>query len=134
MRVAECFSLGLGQPSLDFVNVDVDTDAPLFVDPRALRLLPTPWGAECVSLIQSFFDYVLERIRADERDRALALLEQLREPNETHLGLSTGESRGRALGPDSAALIYEALAASEAVQTGLIQDLEESALMVEGIA
>jgi hypothetical protein len=134
VRVSECYQLGLGQAALDFVNVDVEGDAPLFIDPRALRLLPTRWGHECVSLIQDFFGYVLDCIRNGERDKALALLEQLREPNETHLGLSSGKSRGRALGPDSAALIYNALAASEAVQTGLIQDLEETALMVDGIA
>jgi hypothetical protein len=134
MRISECFDLRVGQASLDFVNVDVERDAPLFIDPRSLRLLPTEWGARCVSLIQSFFDQVLDGIRQSRRDETLALLEQLKEPNETHLGLSSGRSRGRALGTESALLIYDALAQSEAVKTGLIQDLEETALMVEGIA
>jgi hypothetical protein len=44
MQVSEAFSLGVGQPALDFVNVDVENDAPLFVDPRPLRLLG-PSGA-----------------------------------------------------------------------------------------
>lgn len=56
-----------------------------------------------------------------DRDRALALLEQLREPNETPLGLASSQARVRALGPESAVLIYDALAASEAVQIGLIE-------------
>lgn len=133
MRVSSQFGLGLGQPSLDFVNVDVAADAPLFVDPRALRLLPTPWGQECVSLIQNFFGHVLDRVRAGDRDGGIVLLEQLREPNETHLGLSRGRSRGSALGPGTAAQIYASLAASDAVKTGLIEDLEETALMVENI-
>lgn len=134
LRVSEVYKLGLHQPALDFVNIDVEGDAPLFIDPRSLRLLPTRWGHECVSLIQDFFGHVLDLVKNGGRDRALTLLEQLREPNETHLGLSSGKSRGRALGPESAVLIYDALAKSEAVKTGLIQDLEETALMVEGIA
>jgi hypothetical protein len=133
MRVSDRFQLGLGQPALDFVNVDDAGDAPVYIDPRALRLMPTPWGNECVSLIQDFFTHVLESISADRREDAISLLQQLREPNETHLGLSQGRSRGRALGPQTAVQIYDALAASEAVKSKLVADLEETALMVEGI-
>jgi hypothetical protein len=134
MRVSEHYGLGVGQPALDFVNVDVVGDDRLYIDPRALRLLPTSWGSECVSLIQNFFDHVLDGIRQGERDETLSLLRQLREPNETHLGESRGRAQGRALGPRSAENIYDALSGSEAVKTGLIQDLEETALMVDGIA
>lgn len=133
MRVSECFNLQLTQSALDFVNVDVSGDSKLFVDPRALRLLRTPWGDACVSLIQNFFDHILDGIRAGKRDETLDLLVRLSEPNETHLGLSSGQSRGHAIGRQSAVRIYDALARSEAIKTGLIQDLEETALLVEGI-
>ena len=133
MRIAEEFKLGLSPAALDFVNVDSSTDARLFVDARALRLLPTPWGHECVSLIQRFFEHVLKCIAAGDRGAGIALLAQLREPNETHLGLSRAESRGSGLGPDTAALIYNSLAQSEAIKSGLLEDLEETALMVEYI-
>lgn len=36
MRVSEFYSLGLTQGSLDFVDVDVENDVPLFIDPRAI--------------------------------------------------------------------------------------------------
>lgn len=133
-RVAEHYGLGLGQAELDFLNVDVIGDDLLYVDPRALRLSQAPWARECVSLIQDFFDAVLAAIRSGDHTRAIQLLAQLREPNETHLGMSTARSRGQALGPGSARQIWESLRDSEAIQTGLIQDLEETALMVEGIA
>ncbi len=54
-RVSEYFRLHREQPVLDFVDVDIDTDLRVFVDPRALRLLQTDWGHECVALIQDFF-------------------------------------------------------------------------------
>jgi hypothetical protein len=133
LRIAEEFNLGLSQAALDFVNVDSSTDARLFVDPRALRLLPTPWGHECVSLIQSFFEQVLACIRAGNRNAGIALLAHLGEPNETHLGLSRAKSRGSGLGRETATLIYDSLAQSEAVKSGLLEDLEETALMVEYI-
>ena len=54
MRVSEYFKLNQDQPTLDFVNVDVNDDTEAFIDPRALRLLPSEWGNQCVSIIQDF--------------------------------------------------------------------------------
>ncbi len=134
MRVSEHFRLGHGQDALDFVDVDVIGDDPLFIDPHALRTLRTPWTNECVTLIQDFFTTVLEAIRAGDHVKARLLLRQLREPNETHLGMSQGRSRGRALGPQSSRNVWDALLQSEAVQSGLLEDLEDTILMIEGIS
>jgi len=133
MRVSEHFELGRSQPTLDFVDVDVSQDARVFLDPRALRLLPSDWGDECVALVQSFFTTVLDLIKQGEHMRARGLLGELKEPNETHLGLSRGKSRGRALGPYSATIVWDALRKSEAVSSGLLEDLEDSILMIRGI-
>jgi hypothetical protein len=134
VRVSEYFKLRVGQDALDFVDVDVEKDDPVFIDPRALRTLRTPWTDECVTLLQDFFSTVLTLIRAGKHVRARTLLRQLREPNETHLGLSRGRSRGRALGPQSSRDVWDALLNSEAIRTGLLEDLEETVLMIEGIS
>jgi hypothetical protein len=42
MRVSEEFNLGRTQPSLEFVDVDVCGDTPVYVDPRALRSIESP--------------------------------------------------------------------------------------------
>src|SRR4051794_34724040 len=124
-RVSEHYKLGVGQDALDFVDVDIRGDDPLFIDPRALRTLKTPWTNECVTLLQDFFGTVLDLIRRGKHAQARMLLRQLREPNETHLGLSQGRARGRALGPGSARDVWGALVGSEAIRSGLLQDLEE---------
>jgi hypothetical protein len=134
MRVSQFFKLDAGQDALDFVDVDVEGDDPLFIDPHALRTLRTPWTDECVTLLQDFFRAVLDAIRTGKHSHALALLRQLREPNETHLGLSRGRSHGRALGPQSSREVWDALLSSEAVKSGLLEDLEETVLMIEGIS
>lgn len=132
-RVSQVFKLGLTQSELDFVDVDVFGDVRLFIDPRALRLLPTDWGNECVALIQSFFRTVLEFIMSGDNIRAERLLRAIREPNETHLGLSRNQSRGRALGMESAHDVWQSLRKSEAAKTGVLEHLEDTILMVEGI-
>ncbi len=133
MRVSEHYQLGRTQPELDFVDVDIYGDVRIYIDPRALRLLTSEWGAESVSLVQNFFRTVLEAIKDGKGELAKKLLRTLREPNETHLGLSRHKARGRALGYESAVGVYDALSRSEAAKSGLLEDLEDTILMVEGI-
>lgn len=134
MRVSEYYNLGRSQPTLDFVDVDIAGDTRVFVSPRALMELPSAWGDECVHLVQNFFQTVLDLIRSGNNRDAEALLRILREPNETHLGLSAGRAQGRALGNVSARDVWKALSESEAAMSGLLQDLEDTVLMVEGIS
>lgn len=134
MRVSEFYTLGLTQPSLDFVDVRLDTDVPLFLDPTALNLLDTEWGARCRGLIHDYFSLVLEHISNGEHRKAKFLLAQLGEPNETHLGLSKKRSRGHGMGKGLADKMWTALNDSSAVRTGLITDLEDTALLIDGIA
>jgi hypothetical protein len=133
VRVSKYYGLKGSQSALDFVDVNLVGDTPVFVDPRALRLLPSSWGQECVSLLQHFFRTVIRAIRDGNDDRARILLRGLKEPNETRLGLSRGLPRGRGLGRALADDMWEALSTSAAVRSGLLVDLEDTALMVEGI-
>jgi len=133
MRVSEYYSLGLEQPSLDFVDVRLDTDVPLFLDPSSLNLLDTEWGAKCRGLIHDYFSLILEHISNGEHGKAKALLAVLSEPNETHLGLSKRLSRGHGMGKELADKMWQALNGSSA-HTGLIKDLEDTALLIDGIA
>lgn len=134
MRVSEFYKLGRSQPSLSFVDVKIDGDVRLFVSPRAIRQLPTQWGSRCVSLMQSFFGAVLDHILKGRHSEAEMLLRVLKEPNETHLGLSKGKSQGRGLGSESANDVWKALATSKAAKSGLLKDLEDATLMIRGIS
>ncbi|WP_375158605.1 hypothetical protein [Bradyrhizobium sp. RDT46] len=134
LRISKKFRLGLTQPSLDFVDVDTRNDTKVFISPSALATVPSDWGNNCVHLIQSFFRQVLGLIKAGKNREAEELLLVLREPNETHLGLSKGKSQGRALGKGSAKVLWHALSTSEAAKSGLLTDLEDAALMIEGIS
>lgn len=133
-RITSHYQLGRKQPTVDFVDVDIHGDTRVFIDPRALRLLPSEWGNRCVSLVQSFFRATLTAIRNRDDKQGQRLLGCLHEPNETHLGLSKGVARGRALGPRLAKDVWKALRDSEAAKKGLLEDLEDTVLMIEGIS
>ncbi len=133
MRISEYFNIGKTQPYLDFVDVQLDTDIEVFVDPTALRSLKSRWGHECASLVQYYFEAVLSRIRAGRHKDARELLSSLNERNEFHLGFSRGKSQGHAFGNKSAKSVWKALSRSLASSTGLLKDLEDTCLLIKGI-
>lgn len=133
LRVSDFYKLKYKQGELPFVDVDIFSDTPLFVDPRAIRLLPTEWGNECVTLLQSFFHTVISEIKNGRDQEAKSLLNGLHEPNETHLGVSCKKAQGRGMGGELSNDVWEMLSYSRAAKSGLLTDLEDAALMVEGI-
>ena len=133
MRVSEYFDLGKSQPYLDFVDIRLDTDIEVFVDPTALRSLKSSWGHECASLVQDYFEAVLSHIKKGEHAEAQKLVSALQERNEFHLGFSSGKSQGHAFGSKSAKSVWGALSKSQASKTGLLKDLEDTCLLIEGI-
>lgn len=76
---------------------------------------------------------MLQGIVAGDSDKSKQLLAALREPNETCLGVSSGEPRGRGVGRVQAAKMLHSLAHSPAGKSGLLTDLTDCALFVEGI-
>ena len=113
--------------------MDIKGDTSLFIDPRAVLAIGSEWSDQCVALLQSFFDSVIRALTSGEEGQAGRLLASLTEPNETRLGLSKGRARGRGMGPGLAEQVWEALSRSDAVTTGLLEDLEDTILFVPGI-
>src|SRR5690606_18608709 len=102
-------------------------------DPSRIRSMETTWATECNSLLQHFFERLLEHIRNDEKAAGLRMLEGLSERNEFHLGFSKGQSQGSGIGKEFARDFWAALSKSRAGRTGLLKDLEDACLFIEGV-
>lgn len=133
MQISKYYELGRNQSQLDFVDIKLNTDIPVFLDPTAIKSLDSPWGNELASLLQSFFEEVLVNIKGGRHSVAQALLASLSERNEFHLGFSKGKSQGHAFGAKSAEVVWGALFSSNASLTGLLEDLEDTCLLIDGI-
>jgi hypothetical protein len=133
MRFSRFFGLNQGQAQLDFVDIDTDHDMRLFVDPYAIQTKENEFNLGCTDQIKTFFDEVLDALRRKNLAKAQELTAHLSEPQETFLGYSRGRPQGRGVGRMQADQILSALRNSRAFKTGLLADLAETELFIEGI-
>ena len=54
MKISKAFKLGRDQSTVDFVDIDIAKDAPIFIDPLLIKGLNTPWGNECSHHLTTF--------------------------------------------------------------------------------
>jgi hypothetical protein len=134
IRFSKHFGIAGRQADLDFVDVPIDTDVPLYVDPYSFKVNDDIWFIECNNLVVDFFQQVVDAISAGNIHRARELMYPLREPNGTHLGMSQGNPRGRGVGPVQANALIQRLSESRAVRTGRLHDLADCELMIRNIS
>jgi len=133
MHLSKVLKLKKAQPELDFVDIELSTDTPLFLDPLAFHEGRGRFAEQCSRDIEAFFEAVLEAAGTGDWDLGVRLLKGLREPDEIQMGFSVGEPRGRGVGEKQAEIIFEAILRSKAVKSGLIRDLNDALMFVPGI-
>jgi len=133
MKISEHFNLERTQHELDFVDIDTTRDTRLFVDPYFLATRIDSFSVQASLTLRSFFAQFVYLVRENRHTDAKALFFHLNEPNETCLGMSTGVPAGRGVGDDDAHRIYESLIQSRAIETGIVEHLEDCRLFVDGI-
>lgn len=133
MQISERLGLKRTQPELDFVDIELTTDTPLFLDPAAFYEGEGAFAESCSRDIEQFFEAVLHAAGTEDWELGLRLLRGLREPDEIQMGFSSGVPRGKGVGDKQAEQIFEAMFRSRAVQSGLIRDLNDALIFVPGI-
>lgn len=132
-KFSSYFNLQKSQAELDFVDIDLEGDIPLYVDPYALTTRDDDWSIHCHSLVVSFFQTVLDSVKNNNQKAGIQLLSHLGEPEETHLGVSLDGNKGRGIGAIHAKELFLAFKASKAANTMLMEDLSDFALFIPGI-
>lgn len=134
MKISEIYNLNKTQHELDFVDIDPKLDKHVFVDPFFLSTRKQPWCIDASRTIKSFFQHAIDLIKINDIEGAKSFFVNLNELNETCLGLSKSDPQGHGVGGDDAERIFESILESKAVETGLVEDLEDTAIFIEGIS
>jgi hypothetical protein len=83
--------------------------------------------------VVTYFETLLKHIKKSKEREVLQLLDNFHEPNETHLGVSSGRPAGRGWGLNQARELYDVIKASAAVRTGSLTDLGDYEMFIPGI-
>jgi len=131
---------GITSP-VPFLDVDVDVDSYMFVDPFKIRmgLGPTSVAAAANVCTSSFFDQITSAVVSSNpahRRRGLDLLQHFEEPYETRLGMSKLGFHGHGGADGVGQIIWDALDGNAAflVRVGVLHQIEDIPMFVEGIA
>lgn len=130
-RVTEHY--GISGP-VPFVNVHVERDSPIFVDPSAIRNDASPRGVAAYDQLRTMFGQVVEAARStNPADHQIGrqLLTHFHEPNETRLGLSVAGSRGNAFADELETKFWSALRTNPACQHAVLNRLEDTRLYMD---
>lgn len=132
-KFTEYFHISLKQSEIDFWDIYVNADIQKFLDPGRLLQYDDERSATMREHIVWYFTKFLQYVRTGDEVNGIRMMKYLGELKEIHLGYATKGYKGNAVGEVKGKLIYERFKQSKAVQTGMLQDLEESALLVKGI-
>lgn len=127
---------GLDEPQfkLPFVDFNLNSDVPLYIDPYAITKDQTDLAERCHNSIISYFQTLLDAIRGGGKTQIKRLVSgHLSEPNEIHLGVGKKARGGRGIGPIQEKQVIETLASSTAAKLGVIQTIQELELHIEGV-
>ena len=133
VRFTEYFGLAKKQEEVPFLDIYINADRCMFLDPAKLLRFDDDMSKNMQNKVTKYFRRLLKYIKEGRKTEGLKLLDSLGEPKEIHLGYAVNGFYGKAVGKIKSQYIYERLSQSKAVQSGMLRDLEESALFVEGI-
>ena len=120
MTITEKFGINRMQGELDFINIDINKDLPLFIDPYRISKLSGPFIDEANGIINNFFSYLIELLVSKKYDKVNEIFVNFSEVNETCLGFSKNKPRGNGLGTKGTQDFLEAIKNSKAVNLGIL--------------
>ncbi|KOO43757.1 hypothetical protein [Priestia koreensis] len=135
MRLSEHFGLSnLQQKDLDFVNVNLNKDNKLFIDPAQIEVRNGEWFKTSAHIVNDFFSTILNLYKSGQENEAKLLFNHAHEPNETKLGLSRGKPNGKGSSPEKLIEIFDQVKEQKLIEDGLINNYEDFTIFVEDFA
>lgn len=127
------FNLDSQQPELKFVDVKLDQDNLLFIDPRLIEVHQDLFSKKMQKRIEVFWAELIKAARANDTARMDFILGGLKEPNETRLGYSTNQPHGNSVADKLKPKIIAAIQGNKAVRTGILSHFSDVELFIEDV-
>lgn len=108
VRFSEKFELNRhSQDNFAFVNIRVDWDNKLFIDPTRIAVEDGEWFDRCNEIIQDFFNTIFDLYREGYTQEAREYFHSSKESNEIFLGYTEGFPKGKGNSEESLAKVFD---------------------------
>ena len=134
MKISKKLGITATQYELDFLDVDIDLDNKLFIDPFLIANSNSKFAIVANMTINSFFNHFKNTMRDGNYEEAFDLFKCMSEPKETCLGISKkGTKNGRGVGKLNTRKILKNIIDSNAIENDLVKNIEDLVIFVEDI-
>jgi len=136
MNISLQYHLGKTQEHLDFIDVKLDTDNLLFIDPRLIEAMgkSSKLYTNMQLNIEAFWGELIKSIKLKDAALMNRLLSGLSEPNETRLGYAFSKHTGNSIGKKLKPKLIKAIISNKAVKTGILSHFSDVELFIEDIS
>lgn len=118
------------QQMLEFVNIRLDTDNLLFIDPTIMAISKKPNEVKWNQKVQGFIATVLDLYENGKVESARKLFNFSKESNEIFLGYSVGKPGGTGNSEESLNRVFTFVHTQNLLKTGVIKNVEDLKLFV----
>ena len=119
--------------SKEYINIELDTDNKLFVDPYLIYIGNDEMSNICSNRIVSYFSQLLLAAEKVDDKTGEYLVKYLQENNEVRLGYSKDNPKGKGLGKNKGIELYDNIKNSKAVKSGLVEDIFDASIMLDNV-
>ncbi len=133
-NISEQFNLGLFQEDLDFVDINLNNDNLLFIDPRLIEFNQDKICKDMQVNIEKFWGELIKFVKSKKYKEIKNLLSGMKEPNETKLGYSSRKVKGNSISKILKSKLVKAISENKAVQSGILSHFADVELFIEDIS
>lgn len=134
MNISNYYNLGSQQPTLEFVDVKLNQDNQLFLDPRLIEKHNDSLSVQMQKRIEVFWAELIKAAKVNDSVRMDQVLGGLKEPNETRLGYSSNHPHGNSVADKLKPKIIAAIQRNKAVRTGILSHFCDVELFIEDVS
>ena len=108
---------------LNFVNINLDKDNKLFIDPLKIRRGKEEIHKRCYNKIETFVNMMIKLAKDRKYSKLLELVNNFYERNETRLGYSLETTHGKSFGENGGIDLVKVLVKDDIVESGFVEDI-----------
>lgn len=133
-NISTYFKLQKLQDQLEFVDIDLDDDNLLFIDPRLIEMGTDKYSKQMQTNIESFWSELIKFVKAKDAPNVFKILSGMKEPNETKLGYASSKKQGNSISDKIKPKLIEAIQNNKAVQSGILSHFADVELFIKDVS